>query len=295
MMLEARGISKSIDYQEVLRNVDFTIQPGQVAGLVGRNGAGKTTLFKTIAGVLTPDSGTVTFEGHSVHHHAKIRENIVFVPDSPEALLGYTPSDAALLFAGVYPAFDRAHFVETMGKLEIPLYRKVRQLSKGMRMIFSIALGLATRARLVLLDEPTNGIDPIAKKQVLTLMIAAVQEGATLLVSSHLLEELERIADTVLIMKNGAIETHVMDDRASGPVRKLQVVFQGEAPADLLALSGICVLEQIGRVYTVIVDTEHKDGAWGKLHERNPLLLEPLPMKLEDLFFWKLGGRTNGD
>ncbi|KIL36609.1 ABC transporter ATP-binding protein [Cohnella kolymensis] len=291
-MLTVRNLSKSIEQLEVLKSIDFSLNEGQVAGVVGRNGAGKTTLFKTIAGIMVPDEGTVEFEGLSVHKFPQSKTNIVFVPDNPEALFGYTPFESAHLFSKVYPRFDRKYFLDTMKKLDLPMHRKVRQFSKGMRMMFGTALGLSTKAQVVLLDEPTNGIDPIAKKQVLKLLVEAAEEGTTLVISSHLLEELERIADTVLMMKDGRIDSHSITETTDGSIRKFQVVFQEEAPQSWLSSSNVHVLEHVGRVYTVLVDIEGKPGPLEELAQLNPMLMEPLPMKLEDLFVWKLGGRS---
>lgn len=292
-MLAVRGLSKAIDQQEVLRGVDFTLQQGQVVGVVGRNGAGKTTLFKTMAGVLFPDSGTVEYKGKSIHEHPQTKKNIIFIPDSPEALFSYTPIESAKLYADIYSAFDMDYFKNTLLRLELPLNRKVRQFSKGMRMMFSTVLGLSTKAHFILLDEPTNGIDAIAKKQVMTLLIEAAEEGRTLVISSHLLGELERIADTILIMKDGTIETHAMSESVNGAIVKYQIVFQGDTPKEWLASPNVKVLENVGRVYTVLVDTESNAKALSELSLLNPLLMEQLPMKLEDLFVWKLGGKNH--
>jgi ABC-2 type transport system ATP-binding protein len=290
-MLAVKNLSKAIDGQDVLKGVDFTLEKGQVVGVVGRNGAGKTTLFKTMAGVLLPDSGTVEYEGQSIHRMPETKQNIVFIPDSSEALFSYTPWDSALLYSQIYSTFDKAFFTDTMRRLELPLHRKVRQFSKGMKMMFSTVLGLSTKAPFLLLDEPTNGIDAIAKKEVMKLLIEAAGEGTTLVISSHLLAELERIADAILIMKDGAIESHSMADATNGAIRKFQVVFREEAPTVWLKSPSVHVLEQIGRVYTVLVDTKAEINVLEEMGKFDPLLMEPLPMKLEDLFVWKLGGR----
>lgn len=292
-MLTVRGLSKAIDQQEVLRGVDFELLQGQVVGVVGRNGAGKTTLFKTMAGVLIPDAGDVEYEGKSIYDYPQIKENIIFVPDSPEALFSYTPVESAKLYAQIYPAFDTDYFMNTLLRLKLPLNRKVRQFSKGMRMMFSTVLGLSTKAQFILFDEPTNGIDAIAKKQVMTLLIEAAEEGQTLVISSHLLGELERIADTILIMKDGAIETHTMAESVNGAIVKYQIVFQGDNHSQWLASPNVQVLENVGRVYTVLIDSEGNANALKELSMLNPLLMEQLPMKLEDLFVWKLGGNTD--
>ncbi len=294
-MLTVRGVRKSIESRIVLENIHFALPPGSVAGLIGRNGAGKTTLLKTMAGILDPDLGTVEYGGMAVHMNPEVKRSIVFVPDTPEAFYSYTPKESAQLYSMIYPDFDLEFFKETMNRFGLPLTRRVRSFSKGMRMLFNITLGLATRAKVVLLDEPTNGIDPIAKKQVLTLLMEAAEEGVTLVISSHLLDELERITDTVLLMKNGFIEQSLSMDSSTGSVMKRQIVFKGQAPDAWLNRSDVHLLEHIGKVYTVLIQTEQGTEALDTLNAVDPLLNESLPVKLEDLFIWKLGGQTDAE
>lgn len=289
-MLAVRRLSKKIDGKAVLTDVGFELGEGRVAGLIGRNGAGKTTLLKLMSGILDPDDGEVLFEGRSVHREPEAKRELVFIPDTPEAWYGYTGWGAAYMFGQVYPRFDAAYFKHSMNRFGLPIDRNIRHFSKGMRMMFSTALGLSTRARLVLLDEPTNGIDPIAKKQVLTLLMEAAADGMSLIVSSHLLEELERMTDTILLMRAGAVETHASEGGAESIVVKLQVVFQGEAPEAWLRSHDVRVLDHIGRVYTLLLNAAPGSSASEELAAMRPLLVEPLPVRLEDLYVWKLGG-----
>ncbi|MGG1314092.1 ATP-binding cassette domain-containing protein [Cohnella laeviribosi] len=292
-MLTVCNLRKTIDRKPVLRQVSFSVGPGQVAGLVGRNGSGKTTLLKTMAGIFTPDSGEVRYGETSIAAHPEAKREVVFIPDSPEALYGYTAYGCADLYANIYPRFDMLFFKETMKRFGLPLDKNIKHFSKGMKMLFSTGLGIATRAQFVLLDEPTNGIDPIAKKQVLTLLMEAAADGTSLIISSHLLDELERIADKVLLLKDGTVETYETGDEANAGIAKLQVVFRGEAPAAWLASPEVKVLEHVGRVYTLLVSRAPSSSAYGELEAMKPLLMEPLPLRLEDLFAWKLGGPSN--
>ena len=294
-MLAVRHLHKSIERQPVLKDVSFELRPGMVAGLVGRNGAGKTTLLKTMAGVYDPDAGDVVLEGESVHRRPEIKREIVFLPDNPEALFGYTAEECARLYALVYPRFDRTAFDEMIRRFGLPTNRKIRHLSRGMKMLASISLGIATRASYVLLDEPTNGIDPIAKQQVLTLLVEAVSEGMTLLIASHAMGELERLSDMVLLMRQGEVEIHDIADPSRGEAVKLQVVFDGEAPAAWLASPQVMVLEHVGRVYTLLIGRGEGDAKLEELRRMRPLVLEELPLGLEDLFMWKHGGRSDED
>lgn len=227
-MLMVRNLHKTIDLKPVLRQVDFAIAPGQVAGLIGRNGSGKTTLLKTVAGILTPDGGEILYDGKPLAKYTEMKREVVFIPDTLEALYGYTGYGCADLYAMIYPRFDKTFFMETMKRFNLPLGKNVRNFSKGMKMLLGTALGLATRAGFVLLDEPTNGIDPIAKKQVLTLLMEAAADGTSMIISSHMLDELERISDVILLLHEGMIEVHGGADESAAEVVKVQVVFRGD-------------------------------------------------------------------
>lgn len=292
-MLTVRHLHKAIDRQPVLRDVSFTLRPGVVTGLVGRNGAGKTTLLKTMAGIYDPDGGEVLLDGESIHRRPELKREIVFLPDVPEALYGYTAEECARLYALVYPRFDRALFDALIRRFELPPRRNIRQFSRGMKMLLSASLGIATRAGYVLLDEPTNGIDPIAKKQLLSLLVEAASEGMSLLIATHLLEELERLSDQILLIRDGTVELHETEDPSRGRLVKLQVVFAGEPPAAWLSSPHVRVLDHVGRVHTLIVSREDGDAALEELRRMQPVVLEELPLRLEDLFFWKLGGRSD--
>lgn len=290
-MLSVQQLHKSIDRKPVLQNINFSLEQGQVVGLIGLNGAGKTTLLKMMAGILQPDDGKVELNGRSIHAEPQLKQNLVFVPDSPEALYGYTPQESAKWLSQIYPSFDNLYFQEMLERFSLPKHQNIRHFSKGMKMIFSTILGLGTKSQYVLLDEPTNGVDPIAKKQVLSLLMEAAEEGTTLVISSHLLDELERITDTLLLMKDGGIEVHTTESPANDQIRKYQVVFQGEAPQDWLQLPQVHLLEHIGRVYTVLVQQVDSQHVMKQLEDSKPILVEPLPVKLEDVFIWKLGGK----
>lgn len=293
-MLMVRNLHKTIDLKPVLRQVDFAIAPGQVAGLIGRNGSGKTTLLKTVAGILTPDGGEILYDGKPLAKYTEMKREVVFIPDTLEALYGYTGYGCADLYAMIYPRFDKTFFMETMKRFNLPLGKNVRNFSKGMKMLLGTALGLATRAGFVLLDEPTNGIDPIAKKQVLTLLMEAAADGTSMIISSHMLDELERIGDVILLLHEGMIEVHGGADESAAEVVKVQVVFRGDPPEEWLASPGIKVLGLVGRVYTLLISRDPEAGMYGELEKMDPLLLEPLPLKLEDLFEWKMGGLPHG-
>lgn len=286
-MLRIDSLHKQIDGKAVLCGASFELKPGTVTGLIGRNGTGKTTLMRLMVGIYDPDQGQVTLDGIDVHRISSVKRDIVFVPDAPTALEGYTLKHCEELYARIYPSFDRPYFREAMERFRLPLNKSVRSLSKGMKMLFSTALGLATRAKVILLDEPTNGVDAVAKKQLLALIMESVTPESSILISSHMLHELDRIADSIILLKDGQTEEQWMLEDLREKVRKLQIVFADGASKEWLKQADVHVLQQIGRVYTVLLESE---SLYASLKEQDLLLIDELALVLEDWFTWKSGG-----
>ncbi|MFD2611977.1 ATP-binding cassette domain-containing protein [Paenibacillus gansuensis] len=287
-MLEVKQVTKKIDGRPILQNITFSLDSGSIAGLVGRNGAGKTTLLRTMAGILDPEQGSIQWNSVSVHSHPEVKRDMVYIADSTEPFHGYTAMELADLYQQIYPKFDRMYFMDLMERFKLPFHKKIRHFSKGMKALTVLILSFSTRASCILLDEPTNGIDAIVKKQVLSLLVEEVAEsGVTVVISTHHLEELERIADTILLFKGTTVET-IEGNGSSGPYVKLQVVFREQAPAALLSLPNVRVSSQVGRVYTLLIEDQQEETV--RLFEQeSPLVLERLPVRLEDLFTYKLG------
>ncbi|MCY9593828.1 ABC transporter ATP-binding protein [Paenibacillus chitinolyticus] len=289
-MLNVEALSKRIDGRPVLEDVRFRLGQGSIAALVGRNGAGKTTLLRTLAGILEPDRGEVQWEGRSIHEHPDAKRNIVYVPDSLDMLGGYTAKECADLYRLAYPDFDPAYFADQLRRFHLPERKKIRTFSKGMKALIGLLLAFSSKASLILLDEPTNGLDSIVRKQVLSFLVEEVASGNTsVLISSHQLQELERIADTVIMIREGKLESASSLEETKGALHKLQVVFNGEPPGDFLSLPQVRVVSHVGRVYTLLLLQDDSVQTLQHLQHLNPLLVDRLSIQLEDVFEYRLG------
>ncbi|WP_217558453.1 ABC transporter ATP-binding protein [Paenibacillus sp. GbtcB18] len=289
-MLNVEALSKRIDGRPVLEDVRFRLGQGSIAALVGRNGAGKTTLLRTLAGILDPDHGEVHWEGRSIHEHPDAKRNIVYVPDSLDMLGGYTAKECADLYRLAYPDFDPAYFADQLRRFQLPEHKKIRTFSKGMKALIGLLLAFSSKASLILLDEPMNGLDSIVRKQVLSFLVEEVASGNTsVLISSHQLLELERIADTVIMIREGKLESASSLEETKGALHKLQVVFNGEPPGDFLNLPQVRVVSHVGRVYTLLLLQDDSGQTLRHLQHLNPLLVDRLSIQLEDVFEYRLG------
>ncbi len=216
-----------------LQGLEMTVEGGRVYGLIGPNGAGKTTALKILLDLLAPDRGEALLLGLPFGKAPRFhRARVAYIPQSP-SLPPEIPLEGLFpLLEALYPRWDSRLAGETARRLEVPLDRPAGTLSRGIQRRAALVAAFATGADLLLLDEPAAGLDPLGRRTFRDLVVelASSGEGRTLLISTHLLEDLEKVADRVGIMKKGRmlLEADVEDLR--GAYRKVQAVFPGEAP-----------------------------------------------------------------
>ncbi|MBQ6458431.1 MULTISPECIES: ABC transporter ATP-binding protein [Exiguobacterium] len=291
-MLKVEQLSKKIDRQTILDGIDFTVESGEIIALVGRNGAGKTTLLRTMVGIIRPDQGDVLYGTKSIFKDAGLKRDIIFVPDSADALKHYTVNEATDLYESIYPSFNRSAFRETLTRYNID-NKKIRQLSKGQKALVTLSLAFAVQAKYYLLDEPTDGLDVVAKSDVLKLMIAQVEKrNCSIIVSSHQLHELERIADRIIMIESGRVKAIMSLEEARALSIKWQVVFNDHVPVELLERKDIEIISVTGRV-VLFMAKERTDELEAFIDSYNPMLIEEIPMSLEDVFRIQLGGEAH--
>ncbi|MET3729703.1 MAG: ATP-binding cassette domain-containing protein [Bacillota bacterium] len=292
-MLRVNNISKTIEGSQVLDHVNITLEPGTIAGLVGRNGVGKSTLLRVIAGILDPDEGQVLFNDTDIHQDPQVKQKITYVPDSTEILKSYSVKEIVKLYDAIYEDFDVVYFYSLLDRFKLPKNKKIRTYSKGMKALFLMILSFSTKSDLIILDEPTNGLDPIVKRNILQFIIEEVSERQLcVLISTHHLEEVEKMADVLIMIKEGRIESTTSIEDAKSSFRKVQVVYKHSLPEKIEQLNNVNILNQTGRVYTLMIEG-NIDATLEKMNSENPLLLEELPMTLEDIFISTLGGESH--
>ncbi len=287
--MKVEQLSKRIHNNEILKCISFEIKPGNIVGIVGRNGAGKTTLLRTMVGILDPTNGDVKINDKSIFTNPEIKQNVIFVPDSSEALKNYSTKELVKLYKTVYPLFDEAYFKELMDRFSLPESKKIGNYSKGMKALFTLVVAFSTKAKYIILDEPTDGLDVIVKRRILkTLVEEVAMNDVSVIISSHRLDELEFMANDIIMIKDGEVDSHYELDEMKAMYKKAQVVFQDYMPDEIK--EHVNVLNQTGRVYTIIIENE-KSGAEAAILKEKPLLFEELSMSLEDIFVAKLGGK----
>ena len=283
-MLEIQNLTKSFGTFCALDDLSMTVPQGAVYGLVGPNGAGKSTAIRHMTGVYRPDRGTVTVEGIPVYENPSIKERICSIPDD----IFYFPSasleDMRSFYRGIYPRFDDQLFDRLYEVFELPKKSPMRRFSKGMQKQAAFHLSICTRPDILILDEPVDGLDPVMRRQVWSLILSDVsQRETTVLISSHNLRELEDICDHVGIMDHGKmlLERSLAD--MQGNTVKLQIV--GDTP------EGLDILHESasGRLRTLIVRGSAKEVT-EQVQTVRPAYFDVLPLSLEEIFIYELGG-----
>lgn len=287
MTLEINQLSKNIGQRQVLDQISFKVEPGELIGLIGRNGVGKTTLFRTINRQYQASGGEILIDGQSILRQPKLRTQLSFVDAQANFFSSYTPQQIADFYQLSYPDFDDEKFHQLMTKYHLDLQTKVRRFSKGMTGLFIIILSVCTQATYLFLDEPLDGLDMLVRKNVLNILIDEVATGQrAILISSHNLGELEGIIDRALMLKGSHLIHDYQLEEMRSSARKLQLVYPTKEIPAILKEQGHIISIQ-GRVIVVVFE-KYTDELKAAVAATEPVFQEELPLGLSDLFMANL-------
>jgi len=205
-LLEYRDVCKSYGERLILDHINLKIPRGKIVGLLGKNGTGKTTLIKLANGLLTPTSGQVLFEGQLIGPHSK--HEISYLPERTYLDKTMTVRNVLKYFAEFYDNFDRAKAERLIQNLDLDLNFRVSKMSKGMQEKLQLALVMSRHAKLYILDEPLGGVDPATRDYILDTILNNFDDNASVLISTHLIADIERILDEVVFINEGKISLH---------------------------------------------------------------------------------------
>ena len=288
-MIEVKNLVKTFDGFRALSGASITVPNGGVYGLVGPNGAGKSTIIRHITGIYRADSGEVLVDGEPVYENPEKKALVAAIPDDWYYFPSATVRDMMQFYRGFYPNFDMERYEKLKSVFNISEKSTIRRLSKGMQKQVAFWLTMCCRAKYLVLDEPVDGLDPVMRRQVWSLMMNDVAEyGTTVLVSSHNLRELEDVCDHVGIMSKGRVLLQRSLSDLQENIIKLQVVWPGDAPV-LPAELQVLHTSNVGRVYTYIV-RGNAQTVTERIGREQPLMMEALPLSLEEIFIYELGG-----
>ncbi len=291
-MIQVNNVTKRFGDFVALDSLNMHVEKGGIYGLVGPNGAGKSTIIRHLCGVYKQDAGDILIDGQPVYENELLKQRMAVIPDEIFYFTQANTKDMMKFYKSMYPRFDEQLFNKIADCFPaINMKKMVRSLSKGMQKQVAFMLSIASRPDLMILDEPVDGLDPVMRRQIWSLIMADVSEnGLTVLVSSHNLRELEDVCDHVGIMNNGKILIERSLDELQTSITKIQVAFSGDMPA---LPPEIQVLKKIssGRVHTLIVKGEPR-LAEKTIGQLSPLIMDVLPLTLEEIFIYELGGEN---
>lgn len=284
-MIELKNVDKTLGGVHAIDHVSGTIREGMVFGLIGSNGAGKSTLLRMISGVIRPDDGTILCDGAPVFENPEAKAQICFLPDTPYFFPNADIRQMRDYYAMIYPSFNRKQFDALAARFRLDPKRSIHAFSKGMKKQVSILLGLCAGTKYLLCDETFDGLDPVVRQAVKSLIAAEITErDFTPVISSHNLRELEDICDSIGLLHEGRLLlTRDLDD-AKNNICKLQCVIpDSRREQELISSLRILKMERTGSLLTLTVRGERTE-ILKKTQAQEPLFVEALPLTLEEIF-----------
>lgn len=287
-MISIKNLTKNFDDFTALDNVSCNIEKGVIYGVVGSNGAGKSTLLRLLSGIYKADGGIIEFDGENVWENPTVKENIVFVPDDIFYLNGSNLNRMAKLYASVYKNFDYSRFNFLVQTFKLDSKKSINTFSKGMKRQAAVILALSCHAQYMFFDETFDGFDPVMRALVKKLICDdVIENNVTAIMTSHSLRELEDTCDQLALLHKGGLvfESDISNLKTS--LFKVQVAFSNDfTQADFGDLD-ILHYEKSGSVANMIVKGD-KEITISGLKKMNPLLLDILPLSLEEVFTYEM-------
>ena len=286
-MIEVRGLVKTFEGFRALDGISLTAPRGGVYGLVGPNGSGKSTLLRHLSGVYRPDSGSVTFGGQPVYENPALKSRIAYIPDDLYHFTSASILDMKRFYKDLYPGFSEERYKTLREVFALNEKMPIRRMSKGMQKQAAFWLAISLHPDYLLLDEPVDGLDPVMRRQMWSILMADLAEhGTTVVLSSHNLRELEDVCDHVGIINRGKMMVERSLSELQDTVIKVQAVFEGEPD-----LSGFDILHhsRTGRLQTLIIRST-QEALHAGMAALLPVFYDILPLTLEEIFIYELGG-----
>ena len=292
LIIETADVRKAYGSVQALAGLDLRVPRGAVCGLLGRNGAGKTTTIKVLLGMVRPTSGAARVFGLSAGDEqasVAIRGRTAFVSEDKDLYGGMTVAELIRFAAPFYPKWRVDLASGYLTQLELRANARVAALSRGMRTKLALLIALSTGAELLILDEPTSGLDPAATEQVLKILVKqAGRDGTTVLFSSHQLADVEQIADRIAIVDRGRVVVDGALDEVRARYKRIQLVFDGDAPDAAFKTRGVVATRKQGRVLSVLA-SDGEQGVVAEARALKPKAVDVLPVTLKEIFLETVG------
>ena len=286
-MIEAVNLTKRFDDIVAVDHISATIKDGSVFGLIGTNGAGKSTFLRLASGVLKPDEGCITIDGHEVFENTPAKKRFFYISDEQYFFNNSTPLEIMHYYRHVYEGFNEERFHKLMKNFGLDEKRKIHTFSKGMKRQAFLILALCANTDYLLCDEVFDGLDPVVTEAMKNLFGKEIQERAlTVVVAAHKLQDLEDFCNEIGILhKGGLLLAGDMREKA-GTMTKIQCVFEQDEP--LMAEHPSIVRCHRDGCFTTVIARGKKEEALENIRQRNPIFYKEVPMTLEEIFMTEM-------
>ncbi len=290
-MISVKNLSKKFENELVLDNINMEVKKGSIYGIIGPNGSGKTTLLNSLVGVYKSDSGEVNIKDEDINDNATIKECMAYMQDEIYAYPQYTIKNMADFYKGMYKSWDDSRYNKLKEIFEINDKKRITKLSKGMKKQVAFTFALSKTPEILIMDEPIDGLDPIARKKLWNIIIDDVaKRDMTVVISSHNLKELENMCDTILIIDKGKTVAEKNIEDLKSDVHKIQVVLENkEKEEEMLKELNVINIEKNGSITVLVVKGDIKQIE-NTIKKYNPLVLDILKLNLEEVFIYEMEG-----
>ncbi len=287
-MIKLLNLTKRFGSHIALSEITAELKKGCIYGLVGSNGSGKSTLMRLLSGVYYPDAGSISFEDFSIFDNTEIKSQIFYLPDTPFFFRGTNLLGMADFYEGVYPTFDRSRFSRLCEVFPISTTEKIDNMSKGMQRQAALMLALSVRPKLLLLDEASDGLDPVMRSVLKNLLIDAVSENEmTTIIASHNLRELEDLCDHIALIHEGRLIFNDDLEEIKSRIHKVQVAFDSFPTESQLSELDIKKCQRTGKLYQMIICGDEFE-IMNRINWLNPIFSELITPTLEEIFIYEM-------
>jgi ABC-2 type transport system ATP-binding protein len=290
LVIQTERLGKSYGRVEAVKELNLSIRPHTITAFLGLNGAGKSTTLKMLLGMMRPSSGDGTILGQRISDPIKsvrIRTKIAYVSEN-KRLYDYMTVDQMMRFTSAfYPDWRPEEAQKLLRQFELPLHRKVKSLSKGMRTKLGLLIAFARQPELLILDEPSEGLDPVGIEELLEILVARCSEGTTVFFSSHQIAEVERIADQVCILHAGRLVLDSSLDDLRQSYRRIDLIFPSIPAEHEFRMTGVEDVRTRGNQMSLLA-SRNAEAVVARAHDFQATSIDVTPVGLRDVFLQKV-------
>jgi ABC-2 type transport system ATP-binding protein len=290
LAIQTERLAKSYGTVEAVKEINLSVRPHSITAFLGLNGAGKSTTIKMLLGMIRPSSGDGTILGQRIGdptESIRIRSQIAYVSENKQLYNFMTVEQMIRFTSAFYPDWRQDEEQKLLRQYKLPLDRKVKSLSKGMRTKLGLLLAFARRPELLILDEPSEGLDPVGIEELLEILVTRCSEGTTVFFSSHQIAEVERVADQICVLHAGRLVLDSSLDDLRQSYRRIDLVFPS-IPAELdFRITGVEDVRTRGHQMRVLA-SRNTEGVVARAHDFQATSIDVTPVGLREIFLEKV-------